>query len=114
MPGVDPASISSRETIASKVSGSSVTRGLWPSSLHRIDEPAIEVAIILNIPDQSACAMLALQRRAKYATFVVHVGRHRGQTMSHVITGGCQCGRVRHEVRGKLRDVIACHCVQCR
>ena len=34
--------------------------------------------------------------------------------MSQVITGGCQCGGVRYAVRGKLRDVIACHCVQCR
>jgi hypothetical protein len=34
--------------------------------------------------------------------------------MSQAITGGCQCGRVRYEVRGKLRDVIACHCFQCR
>jgi hypothetical protein len=24
------------------------------------------------------------------------------------------CGGVRYEVRGKLRDVIGCHCVQCR
>ena len=31
-----------------------------------------------------------------------------------VITGGCACGGVRYEVRGPLRDVIACHCVQCR
>jgi hypothetical protein len=34
--------------------------------------------------------------------------------MSQVITGGCQCGGVRYAVQGKLRDVIACHCVQCR
>ena len=34
--------------------------------------------------------------------------------MSRIITGGCQCGGVRYEVRGPLRDVIACHCVQCR
>jgi len=34
--------------------------------------------------------------------------------MSQVVTGGCQCARVRYEVRGKLRDVIACHCVQSR
>jgi hypothetical protein len=34
--------------------------------------------------------------------------------MSQVITGGCQCGGVRYEVRGKLRDVIVCHCIQCR
>ena len=34
--------------------------------------------------------------------------------MSQVISGGCLCGRVRYEVRGKLRDVIACHCIQCR
>jgi hypothetical protein len=34
--------------------------------------------------------------------------------MSPLITGGCLCGQVRYEVRGKLRDVIACHCEQCR
>jgi hypothetical protein len=34
--------------------------------------------------------------------------------MTRAITGGCQCGGVRYEVRGRLRDVIACHCVQCR
>ena len=34
--------------------------------------------------------------------------------MAQLVTGGCQCGGVRYEVRGKLRDVIACHCVQCR
>jgi hypothetical protein len=29
-------------------------------------------------------------------------------------TGGCLCGAVRYTVEGKLRDVIACHCSQCR
>jgi len=29
-------------------------------------------------------------------------------------TGGCLCGAVRYETRGALRDVIACHCSQCR
>ncbi len=29
-------------------------------------------------------------------------------------TGGCLCGGVRYEVAGPLRDVIACHCSQCR
>jgi hypothetical protein len=28
--------------------------------------------------------------------------------------GGCLCGGVRYSVRGALRDVIACHCSQCR
>ena len=28
--------------------------------------------------------------------------------------GGCLCEGVRYEVRGPLRDVIACHCSQCR
>ena len=28
-------------------------------------------------------------------------------------TGGCLCGGVRYEVRGPLREVLACHCSQC-
>ena len=32
----------------------------------------------------------------------------------NVIQGGCACGGVRYEVRGALRPIIACHCVQCR
>lgn len=34
--------------------------------------------------------------------------------MTEAIAGGCACGQVRYEVRGPLRDVIACHCIQCR
>ncbi len=29
-------------------------------------------------------------------------------------TGSCLCGGVRYEVRGPLRPVVGCHCVQCR
>ena len=29
-------------------------------------------------------------------------------------TGRCLCGAVSYEVRGPLRDVILCHCVECR
>jgi hypothetical protein len=29
-------------------------------------------------------------------------------------SGGCLCGAVRYEVRGKLRPVVICHCTQCR
>jgi hypothetical protein len=29
-------------------------------------------------------------------------------------TGGCHCGAVRFEVRGPLRDVMICHCTDCR
>jgi hypothetical protein len=31
-----------------------------------------------------------------------------------VSTGGCLCGAVRYEVRGPLREVLLCHCVECR
>ena len=29
-------------------------------------------------------------------------------------TGGCLCGAVRYEIEGPLRDVVVCHCSQCR
>ena len=29
-------------------------------------------------------------------------------------TGGCLCGAVTYEVRGPLRDVLVCHCEECR
>lgn len=29
-------------------------------------------------------------------------------------TGQCLCGSVRYVVRGRLRDAIVCHCVDCR
>lgn len=28
--------------------------------------------------------------------------------------GGCLCGAVRYEIHGSLRDVVNCHCGQCR
>ena len=30
------------------------------------------------------------------------------------VTGGCLCGAVRYSVTGPLRDIVACHCRQCR
>jgi hypothetical protein len=29
-------------------------------------------------------------------------------------TGRCLCGAIRFEVRGPLRDVLLCHCIECR
>jgi hypothetical protein len=29
-------------------------------------------------------------------------------------SGRCLCGAVQYEVRGPLRDVLLCHCVECR
>ncbi len=29
-------------------------------------------------------------------------------------SGGCLCGGVRYEVRGPLREVLLCHCEECR
>ena len=34
--------------------------------------------------------------------------------MSEEHHGGCLCGAVRYTVAGPLRDVVACHCSQCR
>ncbi len=34
--------------------------------------------------------------------------------MSGPHTGGCLCGAVRYEVRGPLREILICHCVECR
>jgi hypothetical protein len=31
-----------------------------------------------------------------------------------VRSGGCLCGAVRFEVRGPLREIVFCHCGQCR
>lgn len=31
-----------------------------------------------------------------------------------ILHGGCQCGAVAFEVTGRARDVVACHCHQCR
>ena len=34
--------------------------------------------------------------------------------MTEIKTGSCLCGAVTYQVNGPLRDVIACHCTQCR
>jgi hypothetical protein len=33
---------------------------------------------------------------------------------SGISSGRCLCGAVRYEVRGPLRDVVVCHCRECR
>jgi adhesin HecA-like repeat protein len=37
-----------------------------------------------------------------------------GTPVAAPITGGCLCGSVRYTVTGPLRDIVACHCEQCR
>jgi hypothetical protein len=32
----------------------------------------------------------------------------------NVATGRCLCGSVRYEIRGPLREVLLCHCEECR
>ena len=34
--------------------------------------------------------------------------------MVKITKGSCNCGRVRWQVEGELRHVVACHCTQCR
>jgi hypothetical protein len=34
--------------------------------------------------------------------------------MPDVASGRCLCGAVRYEVRGPLREVLLCHCSECR
>ena len=34
--------------------------------------------------------------------------------MAQEQTGSCNCGAIRFRTRGELREVIACHCSQCR
>lgn len=29
-------------------------------------------------------------------------------------TGGCLCGKVRFEIKGPIKDIVYCHCSQCR
>lgn len=29
-------------------------------------------------------------------------------------TGGCLCGSVRFEIKGEIRNIVYCHCSQCR
>jgi hypothetical protein len=31
-----------------------------------------------------------------------------------MMTGGCQCGRIRYEIKGEPVDCTACHCDDCR
>ena len=33
---------------------------------------------------------------------------------SPIRTGSCLCGSVQYNVTGPMRDVVACHCTQCR
>jgi hypothetical protein len=35
-------------------------------------------------------------------------------SVAAVARGGCLCGGVRYQTQGPLRNVIACHCSQCR
>jgi hypothetical protein len=32
----------------------------------------------------------------------------------HAHAGGCLCGAVRYRISGPLRDILVCHCGQCR
>jgi hypothetical protein len=48
----------------------------------------------------------------------IQIFRFVGTDYAHPVTaratGRCLCGRVVYEVRGPLRDVVVCHCVECQ
>ena len=35
-------------------------------------------------------------------------------TSGEALTGGCQCGDIRYEIRGEPVDLYVCHCRECR
>lgn len=35
-------------------------------------------------------------------------------TQENTKTGSCLCGEVAYEITGPLREIIICHCIQCR
>ena len=35
-------------------------------------------------------------------------------TATDMYTGGCLCGSVRFEIKGPIRNIVYCHCSQCR
>ena len=41
-------------------------------------------------------------------------GMNESESDTRRATGSCLCGAVRYEVRGPLRDILFCHCENCR
>lgn len=46
------------------------------------------------------------------SVFVPKKGHKMDDCGSH--TGGCLCGRVTYKIKSKLKNIVACHCKQCR
>ena len=62
-----------------------------------------------DMPEDAPCFVEstgeALQRTDQHAPAAKEIAEH---------TGSCLCGGVAFRVRGKMRDVVWCHCGQCR
>ena len=54
--------------------------------------------------------LTVIATRAKVACKV----RENGMPDSQLRKGSCLCGKITLEVTGPMRDVLACHCSQCR
>jgi hypothetical protein len=75
-------------------------------------QPDLDLGTRVDIPAEG-CLNVTAQTRDRRGRQIG--GWRRGQGDAGMeFKGGCLCGAVRYRIDGPLRNVIACHCTQCR